>query len=106
MAHAVRSIADLKGRYADLGLEDGSRVFNTELVAALELGNLLDCAETVSVAALARKESRGAHTRIDYESRNDTEYLKHSLVRFAPDGPRVEYTPVTLTRWQPEERKY
>ncbi len=106
MAHAARTIADLKGRYADLGLEDASRVFNTELVAALELGNLLDCAEAVALAALERKESRGAHTRTDFSTRNDAEYLNHSLVRFAPDGPRVEYQPVTLTRWEPEERKY
>ena len=81
-------------------------MFNTELIAALELGNLLDCAEVVAVAALERKESRGAHTRTDFTTRNDAEYLSHSLVRFAPDGPRVESQPVTITRWEPEERKY
>ncbi len=99
-------IAELRGRYADIGLEDRSKVFNTEIVAALELGNMLDAAEAVANAALLRRESRGAHTRTDFETRNDQEYLKHSLVYFAPEGPRVEYSPVTLTRWQPEERKY
>jgi fumarate reductase flavoprotein subunit len=99
-------IAELRGRYADVGLEDRSKVFNTEIVAALELGNLLDAAEAVANAALLRRESRGAHTRTDFETRNDQEFLKHSLVYFAPEGPRVEYSPVTLTRWQPEERKY
>ena len=67
---------------------------------------MLDAAEAVANAALLRRESRGAHTRTDFATRNDQEYLKHSLVYFAPEGPRVEYSPVTLTRWQPEERKY
>ncbi|MFQ5515355.1 MAG: FAD-binding protein [Myxococcota bacterium] len=102
----VQTIAELRGRFADLGLQDRSKVFNTELVNALELGNMLDVAEAVALAALQRKESRGAHTRTDYPSRNDDEYLKHSLVRFAPEGPRLETKPVTLTRWKPEERKY
>ena len=106
MKACVETIADLKKRYADLGLEDGSKVFNTELVQALELGNMLDAAEAVANAALLRKESRGAHTRTDFETRNDTDFLKHTLVRFSPEGPRIEYSPVTLTRWQPEERKY
>jgi fumarate reductase flavoprotein subunit len=104
--HACATVAQLKGRYADLGLEDESRVFNTELVAALELGNMLDVAETVAQAALHRRESRGAHSRSDYPTRNDTEFLHHSLVYFGPTGPRLEKKEVTITRWQPEERKY
>ena len=106
MQATVDTVAQLKGRYADLGLEDTSTVFNTEVVQALELGNMIDVAEAVAVCALSRRESRGAHTRLDYSTRNDQEYLKHSLIRFAADGPNVEYTPVTLTRWEPEERKY
>ncbi len=106
MKSTVDRIAALRGRYADIGLEDRSVVFNTEIVQALELGNMLDTAEAVASAALVRRESRGAHTRTDYETRNDQEYLKHSLVYFAPEGPRIEYAPVTITRWQPEERKY
>jgi fumarate reductase flavoprotein subunit len=106
MSAAVQTVAELKGRYQDVGLGDGSRIFNTELVQALELGNMLDIAEAVCNAALARRESRGSHTRTDFQTRNDADYLKHSVVRFAPEGPRVDYSPVTITRWQPEERKY
>jgi len=106
MGNTVRTIAELKGRYADLGLSDASRVFNTEVVYALELGHMLDIAETVAMAAQKRRESRGAHTRTDYKTRDDKEYLKHTRVHFAPEGPRIDYTPVKITRWQPEERKY
>jgi fumarate reductase flavoprotein subunit len=106
MKATVQKIAELRGRFADLGLEDRSSVFNTEIVQALELGNMLDVAECVANTALLRRESRGAHTRTDFETRNDQEFLKHSMVHFAPEGPRVDYSPVTITRWQPEERKY
>jgi fumarate reductase flavoprotein subunit len=106
MKAAVDKIAELKGRFTDVGLSDTTRVFNTEVVQALELGNMLDVAETVALSALRRRESRGAHTRTDFETRNDQEYLKHTLVRFAPEGPQIDYSPVTITRWQPEERKY
>jgi fumarate reductase flavoprotein subunit len=102
----VQSVRQLKGRYADVGITDTSAIFNTEIVQALELGNMLDVAEAVSVGAAARKESRGAHTRSDYSKRDDAQFLKHSLVHFAADGPRLSYSPVTITRWQPEERKY
>jgi fumarate reductase flavoprotein subunit len=106
MDQTVRVVVDLKKRYVDLGLSDKSRVFNTELTAALELGAMLDVAEAVALGAAARKESRGAHTRTDFPKRDDTAYLKHTLCRFAPEGPRLEYAPVRITRWQPEERKY
>ncbi len=106
MQATVQTVAQLRGRYADLGLVDESKLFNTELINALELGHMLDVAEAVANTALRRKESRGAHTRNDYPHRVDAAYLKHSRVRFAPEGPRVEFTPVTITRWQPEERKY
>ena len=106
MRATCKTLADLKGRYVDLGLQDTSSVFNTELVQALELGAMLDVAETVAHAALARRESRGAHTRTDFPARNDAEFLHHSAVRFSPEGPRVEKKPVTITRWEPEERKY
>ena len=106
MRAALDAVTQLKGRYADLGLQDGSKVFNTELVQALELGNMIDVAETVVISATQRKESRGAHTRTDYPTRNDADLLKHSVVRFSPSGPTLDYKPVTLTRWEPEERKY
>jgi fumarate reductase flavoprotein subunit len=106
MQGTLDTIVQLKGRFADVGLQDESRVYNTEIVAALELGNMLDVAEAIVIAALNRKESRGAHTRTDFPTRDDQNFLKHSLVRFAPEGPKLESSPVTITRWQPEERKY
>ncbi len=106
MNQAVAELAPLKGRYADLVLEDTSKVFNTEVLQALELGNMLDVAETIAIAAAARRESRGAHACRDYPTRNDPEFLHHSMMFFTPAGPRLEKKSVTITRFQPEERKY
>jgi fumarate reductase flavoprotein subunit len=100
------TLAQLKRRYDDLALDDNSKVFNTELVAALELGNMLDVAETVAHSALYRKESRGAHTRRDFTTRNDTDFLHHTLAYLDAGAPRLDTKPVTITRFQPEERKY
>jgi fumarate reductase flavoprotein subunit len=106
MDTACRNLAQLKGRYADLVLKDSSKVFNTELVAALELGNMLDVAESVAVSAAQRVESRGAHTRSDATTRDDQNWLHHTLCTFDPAGPRIEKKEVTLGHWEPEERKY
>jgi fumarate reductase flavoprotein subunit len=107
MQAGVNAIEQLKGRVSDLGLEDGSKVFNTELIAALELVAMLDVAEAVSNAALERKESRGAHTCRDFTSRDDVNYLHHSLAWYQPSGrPRIDKKEVALGHWEPEERKY
>jgi fumarate reductase flavoprotein subunit len=106
MDATARAVAQLKGRYADLVLEDDSFVFNTELIAALELGNLLDVAEALAISAAHRKESRGAHTRVDFTARDDQNYLYHTLCTFDPAGPRLGRKAVTLGVWEPEERKY
>jgi fumarate reductase flavoprotein subunit len=106
MRATCAEIAQLKGRFADVALEDPSKVFNTELIAALELGNMLDVAETIARCAHARQESRGAHTRKDFTKRDDQRYLHHSLCYFDPAGPRLGTKPVTLGHWTPEERKY
>ncbi len=106
MHSAVADLAQLRGRFADVGLEDSSRVFNTELIAALELGNMIDVAETVALAAAQRRESRGAHACSDFPTRNDEEFLHHSLVYWEAGGPRFDKKDVTLGRWEPEERKY
>src|SRR4030095_9786435 len=88
-------------------IDDHSHTFNTERVAALELRFMLDVAETIVNAALRREESRGAHQRLDFPSRDDGRFLAHSLTRRAADGEcRVEYVPVTITRWPPGERVY
>jgi fumarate reductase flavoprotein subunit len=106
MARTVRDIAQLRGRVADLGLQDESKVFNTEIVQALELQNMVEVAEAIANAALARKESRGAHACSDFPTRNDREFLHHTVVHLDPAGPRLSKKPVTLGIWQPEERKY
>jgi fumarate reductase flavoprotein subunit len=106
MAASVRELAVLKGRVADLRLEDESRVFNTELISALELVNMLDVAESVAVSAHHRKESRGAHTCRDFATRDDQNYLYHTLCYHEPSGPRLGKKEVRLGHWEPVERKY
>ena len=106
MDDTARTIGQLKGRFADVALEDPSKVFNTELVAALELQNMLDVAESLAHSAAHRKESRGAHTRKDFTTRDDQSYLYHTLCHFDPAGPRLSRKDVTLGVWVPEERKY
>ena len=106
MEETCKTLRILRERFAHIGLADRDQVFNTELIAALELECMLDVAETVAHSALAREESRGAHTRTDFPKRDDARFLKHSLAHRTPEGPRIEYLPVTITRWPPEERKY
>ena len=97
----------LRERYTEIAIEDRSRTFNTERVNALELGFMLDVADAMLNAAVGREESRGAHQRTDYPARDDERFLAHSLVYRNADGSaRVEYLPVTITRWPPGERVY
>jgi succinate dehydrogenase / fumarate reductase flavoprotein subunit len=103
---ALETVARLREESDRAWIDDRGTVFNQDVLGALELGFLLDCAETTLVAAIERKESRGAQFRTDYPERNDAEWLKHIDVSRGPDGPVVEYSPVTITQWQPEERKY
>jgi succinate dehydrogenase / fumarate reductase flavoprotein subunit len=87
-------------------VDDRGTVFNQDVLGALELGYMLDCAEATVVAAIERKESRGAQFRTDHPERNDAEWLKHIDISLNGDEPAVSYSPVTITQWQPEERKY
>jgi fumarate reductase flavoprotein subunit len=104
---AATTIAAIQERAPRLALEDSSRTFNTERIAALELQNLLDIAEAMIHSALARRESRGAHQRTDYPARDDGTYLAHSLAyRREGAAPEIRYQPVTVTRWPPGERVY
>jgi succinate dehydrogenase / fumarate reductase flavoprotein subunit len=97
----------LKEEYKDVAIDDRGTIFNQDVLGALELGYMLDTAETTLVAAIHRTESRGAHFRVDYPERNDAEWLKHIDVTLGGDGqPHISYSPVTITHWQPEERKY
>jgi len=104
---ATEALRTLQERFQNIALDDHSQTFNTELVAALELSCMLDVAETIVQSALHRTESRGAHQRTDFPKRDDEKFLAHSLVFQQADGsPRVEYLPVTITRWPPAERVY
>jgi len=104
---AVEKLQSLQERFHNLTLDDRSYTFNTELTAALELSYMLDGAEAIVQSALKRRESRGSHQRIDYPKRDDKEFLGHSLAYRAVDGPpRIEYLPVTITRWPPGQRVY
>ncbi len=106
MQQACRDLVQLQQRFAEVSLEDSSRVFNTELIAALELANMLDVAEAVANSAAGRNESRGAHTRRDATTRDDANFLYHTLCHQDAAGPRLGTKPVTLGRWEPKERKY
>jgi fumarate reductase flavoprotein subunit len=107
LARAADSLRELQERFGDVRIEDQSRTFNTERVAALELSFMLDVAEAIVNAALRREESRGAHQRTDFPARDDQRFLAHSLIYRTPDAScRIEYLPVTLTRWPPGERVY
>ena len=107
LAWAVGRLRELQARVADVSIEDHSRTFNTERVAALELSCMLDVAEAIVQSALRREESRGAHQRTDFPARDDRRFLAHSLIsRTSDQSVRVEYLPVRITRWPPGERVY
>lgn len=108
---AVEKIAELRERYKNVAIQDKGRRFNTDLLEAIELGNLLDLAEVMAVSALARKESRGGHYREDYPNRDDVNFMRHTMAyrEVGDDGTesiRLDYKPVVQTRYQPMERKY
>jgi len=106
-ATACEKIAGLRQRYRAIEVHDKSNVFNTDLQQALELRNMLDVAETIAEGSLERRESRGAHQRLDYTERDDVNFLKHSLCFRQPDDrPRVEWMDVTITRSKPGVRDY
>jgi succinate dehydrogenase / fumarate reductase flavoprotein subunit len=104
---ARRTLGDLKERYARVSIDDKGSVFNYDLTEALELGYLIDLAESLVVSALARTESRGGHFRDDHPSRDDANWLKHTLARRHDDGNvTLDYKPVILGAYEPMERKY
>jgi succinate dehydrogenase / fumarate reductase, flavoprotein subunit len=100
-------VAGLRDRYERVVVDDKGQVFNNDLTQALELGFLLQLAECMIVAGIARKESRGAHSRpYDYPDRDDEHYLRHTLVTLDDGEPQLDWKPVTMTKWQPKERTY
>jgi len=107
LADACSKLAELRRRYGGIELHDKTNVYNTDLLQALELGSMLDCAEAVAQSALARKESRGAHQRLDFTERDDKNFLRHSLAHYrGAEPPRMAYSDVVITRSQPGVRDY
>ncbi|MBV8459999.1 MAG: FAD-binding protein [Candidatus Eremiobacteraeota bacterium] len=107
LQEALAGVEQLKRRYQSVAVGDKSRVYNQALTFVLELGYMLDCAEATVHGAITRKESRGAQSRTDYPQRNDAEWLKHVVLSYQ-DGqpPSIDYLPVTITKWPPQERTY
>ena len=101
-----RRCGGLKEEAKTAYIDDRGSVFNQDILGAIELGYMLDNAECTCVAALERKESRGAQYRTDFPERNDEEWLKHIDLQQSDDGPEISYSEVTITQWEPQERTY
>jgi succinate dehydrogenase / fumarate reductase flavoprotein subunit len=108
LTHAMKKLAELKERYRNVKVQDKSSKFNTERLEILELGSLIELAEATTKSALERRESRGAQYREDYPNRDDAKFLKHTLAYRSDDGgvAKLGYKSVTITKFQPKERKY
>lgn len=106
MEKGRREIARLMKKFDEIYLEDRGRVFNTNLTNALEIGNLLNLAMAVAESAIRRKESRGAHARLEYPDRDDKNWLKHTIISKKGDSFKISYSPVSITKWKPKARVY
>jgi succinate dehydrogenase / fumarate reductase flavoprotein subunit len=106
MQDGLNKIAELRRRFRNIVVPDKSRVYNSNLIQTLETENMLELAEALLFAGLARQESRGGHSRTDFLKRDDEGFLCHSMVYYTGGTPRLEYKPVTITTWKPVERKY
>ncbi len=106
LAEMEAKVSELNGRFTGIRVQDKHRSYNSNLVHVLEIRNLLDLAEVMVKGAIAREESRGAHARRDFPTRDDGKWLKHTLATFTPEGPKLDYKDVTINTWKPVERKY
>lgn len=106
MSEGLKKVKVLKKRFENIYVADKGSVYNTNLMNAMEIGNLVDLAEMLLTAAVVREESRGGHARYDFPTRDDEKWLKHTLVSYSEEGPKLSYKPVTITKWKPVERKY
>jgi len=107
LEEALEKVRELKERYRQISVQDKGNCFNRELLDAIELGYMLDLAEVITLGALSREESRGAHSREDFPNRDDEKWLVHTMFRHSTDeGPQLFFKPVTITRFEPKERKY
>jgi succinate dehydrogenase / fumarate reductase flavoprotein subunit len=107
LTYAHETIRRLKDEAESAWIDDRGTIFNKDVIGAIELGYMLDVAEAIVVGALERRESRGAQFRLDFPKRNDSEWLKHITVSVnGGEAPKVGYSPVTMTQWEPQERTY
>ncbi|MDP6783590.1 MAG: hypothetical protein QGG56_08510, partial [Dehalococcoidia bacterium] len=106
MEEAIAKLRELQQRLAHTRPLYGGKRFNLDLLRTYELGGLLLVAEVIAHGALVREESRGSHSRRDFETRDDQDWMKHTLAHFTPEVPRFSFSPVSITKWQPEARKY
>ncbi|MGL5034481.1 MAG: FAD-binding protein, partial [Microcystaceae cyanobacterium] len=106
MEEGLTKIQELKAKYSQIYLDDKQPHWNTELVEALELQNILVVGEMILTSALKREESRGSHAREDFTERNDPQFLQHTLAHYSPAGIDIDYMPVVINRFEPLERKY
>jgi succinate dehydrogenase / fumarate reductase flavoprotein subunit len=106
LEHALGVVKRLQEEAETAYIDDTGSIFNQDVLAAIELGYMLEAAECIVLSAIERKESRGAQFRSDFPERNDEEWLKHITTSLNGDGPKIGYSPVTMTQWEPEERKY
>jgi succinate dehydrogenase / fumarate reductase flavoprotein subunit len=106
LKQALSDVQALRERYRNVAVGDKGRRYNSDLLEAVELGFLLDLAEVLVTGALARTESRGGHAREDYPTRDDVNFMRHTMAYRTDDGIRLDYKPVVVTRYQPMERKY
>jgi succinate dehydrogenase / fumarate reductase, flavoprotein subunit len=106
LEEALKGIRELEKRFHNIRSISKSRVYNYDKTWTLEIKANLDISEVITLGALVREESRGGHARTDFPKRDDEKWLKHTIARYTEDGPELSYKPVTITKWQPEERKY
>ena len=106
MEEALAKIQELKARYKNITVQSKGRSYNLELIRAIEMEGMLDVAEAIIVGAIKREESRGAHSRLDFKERDDEKFLKHTIATYTPKGPQLTYTPVKITKYKPEARRY
>jgi len=106
MKATLAELKEIEKRYETVPVDNKGKLFNTDLVFALELGFMLDCATPIAMSALDRKDSRGAQARTDYPDRDDENWMKHLVIKKGAAGPELSYAPVSITQWTPEERKY
>jgi succinate dehydrogenase / fumarate reductase, flavoprotein subunit len=106
LEEALRRVRQLQERFERVRVLDRAATYNINLTDALETGHMISLAEVIVAGALARTESRGAHSRLDYPKRDDEHWMKHTIANRGPDGPVLSYSPVAFTRWEPKERVY